>query len=173
MKASAALFVFGLVFTGVASAQGQAPAPAPAPPAVKTPSQEETLAKWPWSIAHHKGQFKQDAIEIQLQPKEGMEYKYRLEKGAGFVYSWTATAPLHCEMHSVPDGAPSTFAETFEKLDDRGAGHGNYVAPFPGIHGWYWQNRTKEPATLKMTTAGFYTQAQEFRRGQPPKMKEF
>ena len=95
------------------------------------------------------------------------------EQGQGFVYSWTASAPVHFEMHSVPDAAPSTFAETFEKLDDRPAGHGSYTAPFSGIHGWYWQNRTKEPVTLTFAAAGFFSNSQEFRRGAPPKVKSF
>ena len=127
----------------------------------------------PGAISPQSSAYKQDTVEFTLAPNEGMEYKYRLEKGQAFVYSWTATAPVHFEMHSVPDGAPSTFAETFEKLDDRPAGHGSYTAPFPGIHGWYWQNRTDKPVTLKFTAAGFFTESQEFRRGAEPKRKAF
>ena|SRR5688572_13495097 len=127
----------------------------------------------PEAIRPQEAAYKADTVEFTLAPSEGMEYKYRLERGAAFVYSWTASGPVHFEMHSVPDGAPSTFAETFEKLDDRPAAHGSYTAPFDGIHGWYWQNRTGQPVTLKMTTAGFYSSSQEFRRGQAPKTKAF
>lgn len=127
----------------------------------------------PGAISPQTGPYKQDAVEFRLAPGEGMEYKYRLEKGAGFVYSWTASAPLHFEMHSVPDGAPSSFAETFEKLDDRPAGHGSYTAPFPGIHGWYWQNRSDRDVTLTFRAVGFFTESQEFRRGVEPKKKTF
>jgi hypothetical protein len=149
----------------LAAAAGQAAGQAPA--AWQPP------APTPGAIIPQKGAYKQDAIEFTLAPNEGMEYKYRLEKGRAFVYSWTASAPVHFEMHSVPDGAPSTFAETFEKLDDRAAGHGSYTSPFSGIHGWYWQNRTGQPVTLKFTAAGFFTESQEFRRGQQPKRREF
>jgi hypothetical protein len=143
-----------------------------------TPAPAQTAA-WqpptptPGAIAPQGSSYKQDVVEFTLAPNEGMEYKYRLEKGAAFVYTWTASAPLHFEMHSVPDGAPSSFAETFEKLDDRPAGHGSYTAPFPGIHGWYWQNRTTGPVTLKMTTVGFYSGSQEFRKGQDVRRKSF
>jgi hypothetical protein len=146
---------------------------------VAMPSAQQTPTAWqpptptPGAIVPQPGTYKQDAVEFTLAPNEGMEYKYRLEKGAAFVYSWTASGPLHFEMHSVPDGAPSSFAETFEKLDDRPAGHGSYTAPFPGIHGWYWQNRTAGPVTLKMTTVGFYSASQEFRKGQDVKRKSF
>jgi hypothetical protein len=148
-------------------AAAQQPAATPAAPGWQAP------AATPGAISPQAAAFKQDASEFTLAPGEGMEYKYRLEKGQGFVYSWTASAPVHFEMHSVPDGAPSTFAETFEKLDDRPAGHGSYTAPFSGIHGWYWQNRTKEPVTLTFAAAGFFSNSQEFRRGAPPKVKSF
>ena len=159
MRALAFAFVALLAAAGAAAQQ--------APPAWQPPPAT------PGAISPQENAYKQDAIEFTLAPGEGMEYKYRLEKGAAFVYSWTASAPVHFEMHSVPDGAPTTFAETFEKLDDRPAGHGSYIAPFPGIHGWYWQNRTDRPVTLTFTAAGFFTESQEFRRGQQPKRKAF
>jgi hypothetical protein len=116
---------------------------------------------------------KQESIEIRLAPGEGMEYKYRLERGAGLLFSWTADAPVHYELHSEPDGAPRGFAETFDKQDERNQAQGTYTAPFPGIHGWYWQNRTKAAVTIKLTTAGFYTESREFRKGVPVKIKRF
>jgi hypothetical protein len=114
-----------------------------------------------------------DSVEFTLQPKEGMEYKYRLERDAAFLFAWSASSPVHYELHSVPDGAPSDFAETFDTQDDRPGASGSYIAPFPGIHGWYWQNRNDHPVTLKLTAAGFFTESQEFRRGQAPRLKRF
>lgn len=153
------------LFAGLMLAQGAAQQPAA--------TAWQPPAPTPGAISPQAAGYKQDATGFTLAPGEGMEYKYRLEKGQAFVYSWTATAPVHFEMHSVPDGAPSTFAETFEKLDDRPAGHGSYVAPFPGIHGWYWQNRTDKPVTIRFSSAGFFTESQEFRRGAEPKKKSF
>ena len=84
---------------------------------VQSPSQDETLAKWPWSISLQTAPFKREAIQITLAPKEGMEYKYRLEKGAGMLYSWASTGVIHWELHSQPDGAPSGYAEFFDTND--------------------------------------------------------
>ena len=126
----------------------------------------------PGAIALHPATFKQDAIEIKLGPKEGMEYKYRLEKGAAFLYSWTSTGTVTTEMHSVPDGAPKEFAEFFDKQSsDRG--HGSYVAPWPGIHGWWFENTSDRAVTITFKTAGFYTESHEFRRATPVKIKKF
>jgi hypothetical protein len=142
------------------TAQPAAPAWEPPPPT-------------PGAIVAQTDGYRQDGVEFTLAAGEGMEYKYRLEKGAALLYSWSATGPVHYEMHSVPDGAPSTFAETFDKQDDRTGAHGSYIAPFPGIHGWYWQNRTQQPVTLKMTATGFFSESQEFRKGQAMKRKAF
>ncbi len=160
MKALALAAIAVLCLIAGPAAQQAAPAWQPPPPT-------------PGALVAQPGGYKQDAVEFTLAPKEGMEYRYRLEKGAGMLYSWTATGLVHYEMHSVPDGAPSDFAETFDKQDDRNGAHAAYTAPFTGIHGWYWQNRTQEPVTIKLTTAGFYTESQEFRRGQDMRRKPF
>ena len=127
----------------------------------------------PDALKRQDATFKTDTIEFVLQPKEGMEYKYRLARNAALLFSWSASAPVHYELHSVPYGAPKDFAETFDKQDDRPVASGSYTAPFTGIHGWYWQNRTDRTVTLKLSAAGFFTEAQEFRRGQSPKLKTF
>ena len=127
----------------------------------------------PGAFVTQSASFKQDSVEITLAPKEGMEYKYRLAKGAGLMFSWTATAPVHYELHSEPEAGPKGYAETFDKHDERDTAHGNYVAPFPGIHGWYWENRTDREVTLKLTTAGHYSESLEFRRKQDVKRKAF
>ena len=102
-----------------------------------------------------------------------MEYKYRLEKGAALLYSWTATANVHYELHSEPAAGPKGYAETFDKEDARLQAQGAYTAPFPGVHGWYWENRSPEEVTIKLSTAGFYTESLEFRKGTPVKTKSF
>jgi hypothetical protein len=175
-RASAALVVFGFVLSGLAyaQAQGQAPATPPATPpapAVKSPTQAETLAKWPWSIAHQQQPFKQDTITIELAPKEGMEYKYRIQRGGAMLYSWTSTSEVHFELHSEPEGAPRGYAEFFA-TNKRTGDHGVYNAPFNGLHGWWFENQGATPVTVTLTTSGFFTESTEFRRGKPPLVKQ-
>jgi hypothetical protein len=141
--------------------------------AQQAPSAWQPPPPTPGALKAQHTTIKSDAVEFTLQPKEGMEYKYRLERDAALLFSWTASAPVHYELHSVPDGAPSDFAETFDKQDDRPGATGSYLAPFSGIHGWYWQNRTDKPLTLQLTASGFFSESQEFRRGQPPRSKQF
>jgi hypothetical protein len=127
----------------------------------------------PDALVAQQGLFQTDSMQFTLAPKEGMEYKYRLAKGAGLLFSWTATAPVHYELHSEPEAGPKGYAETFDKQDGRDSGHGNYVAPFSGIHGWYWENRTDSEVVLRLVSAGHYTESLEFRRKQDVKRKAF
>ena len=107
--------------------------------------------------------FQFDSREITLEPGEGMEIKYNMKKGAGLVYSWTTSAPVFFEFHGEPDLKPSgkegtDYYESYE-LDDktgRDQSHGTFVAPSTGIHGWFWENKSGKPVTLKLASAGFY-----------------
>jgi hypothetical protein len=117
--------------------------------------------------------FTQETVTFQLKPREGMEYKYRLEKGESLLYSWSASAPMNTEFHAEPDGAPRGYAQSYEKKDGMNGASGTLTAPFPGIHGWYWQNTTDQNQTVTLTTAGYYNLAHEFRSDQPVKNKNF
>ena len=117
--------------------------------------------------------FNQEMIEIMLEPGEGMEYKYRLEPGGTLLFSWTADALIHYELHSQPEDAPKGFAETYDKQDYRDEAHGSYAAPFAGIHGWYWKNNTEGKVTISLTTAGFYSESLEYRSGMDVMTKQF
>lgn len=117
--------------------------------------------------------FKTETVDFAIAPRQGMEYKYRLDKGEALLYSWKATAPVNVEFHAEPDGAPRGYAQTYEKADRQTAASGTLTAPFAGIHGWYWENTTDQPITVTLTSAGYYNLSHEFRSGQPTKNKTF
>jgi hypothetical protein len=103
-----------------------------------------------------------DARELKLESGEGIEIKYHLQEKAGMVYSWTANGKVFYEFHGEPDtkpaGAPEDYFESYEKDDQAGKdqAHGSFTAPSTGIHGWFWENETGGPVTIKLVTAGFY-----------------
>ena len=112
-----------------------------------------------------------DSREYTLGAGEGMEIKYNMRKGAGLLYSWTASAPLAFEMHGEPDVKPAgkggtDYYESYE-LDDKtgkSESHGTFLAPSTGIHGWFWENKTDKPITLKLTSAGYFDWITENRK---------
>ena len=117
--------------------------------------------------------FKGETVEFKVAAREGMEYKYRLDKGEALLFSWKTTGPVAYEFHAEPDGAPRGYAQSYEKGDGKSEASGTLTAPFPGIHGWYWENKSDKEITITLTSAGFYNLAHEFRTGQPVKNKMF
>lgn len=116
-------------------------------------------------LAPQEAKFTQETVTFQVKPKEGFEYKYRLEKGEALLYSWSASAPMNTEFHAEPDGAPRGYAQSYEKKDGMTGASGTLTAPFSGIHGWYWQNTTDKEQTVTLTSAGYYNLAHEFGSG--------
>jgi hypothetical protein len=107
--------------------------------------------------------YKIDSREMKLAPGEGIEIKYNIKKGGGLIYSWTASDKLLFEFHGEPNVKPAgkggtDYYETYELDDQTGKdqGHGTFIAPSSGIHGWFWQNKTAKEVTLKLVSAGFY-----------------
>ena len=111
---------------------------------------------------------KQDTVTFTIGPREGMEYKYRMEKGASFVYRWTSTGRVNFDFHGEPEGAPKGYAESYQMGEGERAS-GSFFAPTPGIHGWFWENLTDKPITVTLSSTGFYSSAIEFSAaGQTP-----
>ena len=104
-----------------------------------------------------------DVFEITLAPFESVEYKYRLEEGATMLFTWAATGDLLFDLHAEKDGVdPMEYSPSFDQRQSKKE-LGSYTAPFPGIHGWYWENRTLNDVSIKLTVTGFFSKAIEFR----------
>jgi hypothetical protein len=113
-------------------------------------------------LALHGGDYKLDDVELTLGPYEYIEYKYRLEKGASMLYSWSASSNLIQDMHGESEVEGGDAAVSFEKRNTQ-QGSGAFTAPFAGIHGWYWENPGGDNVTIRMKSAGFYSTALEIR----------
>ena len=122
----------------------------------------------PDGLIAHRSSYRIDQRTFELEPGEFVEYKYRLEQGRSMVYSWTASFWVRSEMHSEADGAPAGTAEFFEVADEALQGHGSYVAPFSGIHGWYWLNEGDRTVTVTLHATGFFTTSTEYLPGVAP-----
>jgi hypothetical protein len=116
----------------------------------------------PTAIVPQISTYKIDSTDFVLGAYQAVEYKYRIEKGGTMLFSWKADGGnVLFDQHSEPAGGPAGYAESFDRREANEA-HGAYTAPFAGIHGWYWENRGRADVTIKLTTAGFYSKAEEF-----------
>ena len=107
--------------------------------------------------------YKVDTRQFSLEPFGGyVEYKYELDAGATMLYTWTATGEINFDFHTEPEGLPPSASDSFER-GTASEGRGTYIAPYAGIHGWFWENDEEDVVTVTVTTAGFYSAAKEFR----------
>jgi len=100
-------------------------------------------------------------MTVTLKPGEGAEIKATMARGGSYVFGWTVEGgtvefDMHGE-HTDGSGGEASYA----KGEDATAGHGTFHAPFDGRHGWFWQNLTWEPVTVKLKTSGFYARIEK------------
>jgi hypothetical protein len=108
----------------------------------------------------HTEKFRSARVEIQLRGREELEYKALLAIGEPLLYSWTVQGgAVHSEFHGEPTEGdwPRDFYQSYEIAEQSTDGHGSFVAPFTGQHGWYWRNLGNEPLTIVLETTGYYT----------------
>lgn len=108
--------------------------------------------------------YRDDFVEFELGPFQSVEYKYLMDLDAPMVFSWLADGELYYDMHAEPAGLGAEYAESFEQ-GNANQKMGSYHAPFAGIHGWFWENRTSRAIVLRLYTAGFYQTSTVFRDG--------
>jgi hypothetical protein len=116
--------------------------------------------------------FVSDHWQYELLPYDSIEMKYKLAQGQPMVFSWHAPVPLHYDMHSVPDQGGNDATESFA-ITDAASQTAVYVAPFTGIHGWFWQNQTLNPVTVSIDATGAFAGAVTFdQAGEHPRTLE-
>ncbi|SHN43500.1 hypothetical protein SAMN05192549_11738 [Duganella sacchari] len=103
--------------------------------------------------------YRTDVMEIVLPPKKGLEVKTHLAKGATLIYSWkTKNGELvNHEFHGEPVDAGKDEFESFIVGKGVSESRGSLIAPFTGVHGWYWKNLSAAPVTIVLNASGFYS----------------
>jgi hypothetical protein len=105
-----------------------------------------------------------DRVEIALAAagdpdgRDQLEWKVRMRRGDTLVYSWGVEAPpeeFYFDFHGQTPAQPDVEVMDYAKGTGIAA-HGALVAPFDGIHGWYFQNQSDAPVTVRLKLDGFY-----------------
>lgn len=107
---------------------------------------------------------KTDEWEIELEPYQSVEFKYTMPEGGRMSFEWKASAEVNYDMHSHPFEGGTALTESYG-IGDATEMKGLYVAPFTGIHGWYWQNRSFEPVKVTLKASGAFTSSTVFANG--------
>jgi len=99
--------------------------------------------------------FQEHATTITLNPREGLEYKFRMEEGSSMLYMWQSDKVVAYEFHGEPQDDPTGYFQSYEK-ENGTTQQGGFVSPFLGTQGWYWENKTNEPVTIQLETVGYF-----------------
>jgi hypothetical protein len=103
--------------------------------------------------------YRSDEMEITLAAGKGVEVKTHLAKGATLIYTWKTknAEKLNHDFHGEPVNAKEDEFESFILEDGVSESKGTLIAPFTGVHGWYWKNKSDAPVTVVLRASGFYT----------------
>jgi hypothetical protein len=145
----------------VLAACGAAEPPAPEPPAASTDWIEVPLTDH--TYREFTAGYQQDTLLVPVPADDrGLEVKLAMNEGDAIVYRWEVQgmddarqllAEFHGHTHREP-GQPGTVM--FYRQAHGGTEQGSLIAPFTGIHGWYFRNDSDRPALVRITVAGFY-----------------
>ncbi|MEE9356112.1 MAG: hypothetical protein V3U75_11030 [Methylococcaceae bacterium] len=97
-----------------------------------------------------------DVVIITVPPASGLEYKFQLQQDAELTYTWsTDGGELYFDFHGEPAGDTSGYFKSYKETTDSQS-KGTLAAPFTGIHGWYWENKSQNPVQVTLKTKGQY-----------------
>ena len=125
-----------------------------APAAEAGSAPEPVLPKNAWFYPE---EFHSNEIDIALKPDGELEYKVFMKTAGTMVYSWSANqGKVYYDFHGEPTSDPQNATRYREEQDGAATAHGGFIAPFDGIHGWYFLNLTNQPQVVKLKVSGFY-----------------
>jgi hypothetical protein len=134
----------------------------PAPPQQPNtaPTAQEAAQIIPKEMADktwlYKEEFRTDTVKIPLPAEGELEYKVQVKKGGVIVYNWTVDqGTVYYDFHGEPPDNPKGSQRYAEEQENNKA-NGALVAPFDGIHGWFWLNLTDKPQVITLKLSGFY-----------------
>ena len=98
-----------------------------------------------------------DTVTVTVLPNKGVEVKSVMNEGDSFIFSWSVDeGSVYFDMHGEPPNAGKDEFTSYWVGREQQQANGNFIAPFTGTHGWYWQNTSDIPVTVTLTTTGFY-----------------
>lgn len=108
-------------------------------------------------------EFNSNLIEIPLLAQQDLEYMVNMKQGGSISYHWKANnlpepTLLLAEFHGHTIRTSDAPGEVMFYKEGRNESSGGYiVAPFDGIHGWYFSNKSSEDINIVLNISGFYS----------------
>jgi hypothetical protein len=125
--------------------------PDPVAAAPAAPAAPSTVNAWFFPTP-----YRSETIVIPIGPDGELEYKIKMKAGQAIVYSWLSdNGNVYYDFHGEPPDNPKG-SQTYKKDEELRGANGAFVAPFAGVHGWYWVNLTAQRIKITLKISGFY-----------------
>ncbi len=166
-RITAAICGASLLLSGCGAPAAETTTPAPTAEAAVTPAVPEAVDGWreyplrEGVISIQPGKWRTDVIDISIAPGKGLEYKLTMKKGEGVVYNVSYTNLEHpgmmvVEFHGHTEQVDGVGDLMFYSKTGGSPESGVFMAPWDGIHGWYFKNESPAEVTVRLDLAGFY-----------------
>lgn len=100
--------------------------------------------------------FRSETLSLPLAAGQGIEIKSAMRAGERFEFSWTSDGgAVEVDFHGERPDDGDRFTSYWAGAADTAA-HGSFVAPFYGVHGWYWKNNGADAVTVKLSVSGYF-----------------
>jgi hypothetical protein len=145
---SVAIAAVGVVLAGAAMAQQWNEIPAPT-------GKEAVSRTYP-------APYRSDVIDVRVRGSGGeVEYMIQMKAGETVVYSWEvqgipSAQAFMTEFHGHTEPVGGRGDLMFYEKGPGAKTSGSLIAPWTGIHGWYWENKNEAAVTVRLRMAGFY-----------------
>ena len=122
----------------------------------KTDAKATTTPALTTNAWFYPNEFRTDTVKITLGPDGELEYKVAMKAGGSMVYSWSVDqGTIYYDFHGEPSNDPK-HATRYREEQETTKSNGAFVAPFEGIHGWFWLNLTGKPQVVTLKMSGYY-----------------
>lgn len=136
------------------------PAPEATPADAKGDGKADVKATAPAALTanawFYPNEFRTDTVKITLKPDGELEYKVAMKAGESMVYSWSVDqGTIYYDFHGEHANDPKN-SQRYREEQETTKSNGTFVAPFDGIHGWFWLNLTGKPQVVTLKMSGYY-----------------
>lgn len=101
--------------------------------------------------------WRSDKITLTLPAKQGLEVKALLKEGEKMLFHWQSyNGKVSVDMHGNVINASDDNFTSYWTGDQETQAAGTFSAPFSGLHGWYWENKSNHAVNIVLTTEGYY-----------------
>lgn len=101
---------------------------------------------------------REDQINVTIPAGKGLEYKVYMLKHGNMKYEWVTDEPMFFDFHGEVHEEVPSHSDFYQSYTVAYSNNmiGTFLAPFEGIHGWYFKNAGATDKVVALRLKGQY-----------------